>query len=187
MGPKDETGTSSLPVPCSNILYHVRSNQVSNSPNITTFFCRLWLGPTHHNEMVMYVIDLIYIHRSWFAEALRDSQDPLQHEYGQSVISIYRSANILINGMRSLSAAHPKVAGRVWFFWSCFYISSVRMYELVWGYRAHRRISIKVLLGAIVVKCPSCKLARPALTLLEESFTVYEQGSRQCRPPATVV
>ncbi|KAI0285848.1 fungal-specific transcription factor domain-containing protein, partial [Russula aff. rugulosa BPL654] len=111
--------------------------------------------------------NLIYIHRSWFAEALRDSEDPLQHEYGQSVISIYRSANILINGMRSLCAAHPKEAGRVWFFWSCFYTSSI-------------------LLGAIVVKCPGCKLARPALTLLEESFTVYEQGSRLCRPPATV-
>src|SRR6266852_7101521 len=134
--------------------------------------------------MLMCVIDLIYIHRYWFAEALRDSQDPLQHEYGQSVISIYRSANILINGMRSLSTAHPKEAGRVWFFWSCFYTSSVRMYDLfrsatlIAGYQ-----SIKVLLGAIVVKCPGCKLARPALTLLEESFTVYEGGSTLCRPP----
>ena len=137
--------------------------------------------------MLMCVIDLIYIHRSWFAEALRDSEDPLQHEYGQSVISIYRSANILINGMRSLCAAHPKEAGRVWFFWSCFYTSSVRMYDLLRECHAHRRILIKILLGAIVVKCPGCKLARPALTLLEESFTVYEQGSRLCRPPATVV
>jgi hypothetical protein len=176
-------------VPCDNILYHLRSNQVSNSPkykDIYIFRC-LWLGPTHDNEMLMCVIDLIYIHRSWFAEALRDSEDPLQHEYGQSVISIYRSANILINGMRSLCAAHPKEAGRVWFFWSCFYTSSVRMYDLYRECLAHRRIPIKILLGAIVVKCPGCKLARPALTLLEESFTVYEQGSRLCRPPATVV
>ena len=150
-------------------------------------FCCLWLGPTHHNEMLMYAIDLIYIHRSWFAEALRDSQDPLLHEYGQSVISIYRSANILINGMRSLSAAYPKEAGCVWFFWSCFYTSSVRMSDMVQECHAHRRISIKILLGAIVVKCPSCKLARPALTLLEQSFTVYEKGSRLCRPPATLV
>jgi hypothetical protein len=91
----------------------------------------------------MYVIALIYIHRSWFAEALRDSQDPLEHEYGQSVISIYRSANILIHGMRSLCTAYPKEAGRVWFFWSCFYTSSVRMYDLVRECHTHRRISIK--------------------------------------------
>jgi len=31
-GLRDETGTPPLPVPCSNILHHVRSNQVSNSP-----------------------------------------------------------------------------------------------------------------------------------------------------------
>ena len=75
-------------------------------------------------------IDLIYIHRSWFAEALRDSQDPLQHEYSQSVIAVYSSANVLIKGMKSLTGAHAK-AGRVWFFWSCFYTSSVRMHNLI--------------------------------------------------------
>lgn len=112
-------------------------------PNIKIFLRRLQLGPTHDNEMLMYVIALVYIHRSWFAEALRDSQDPLEHEYGQSVISIYRSANILIHGMRSLCTAYPKEAGRVWFFWSCFYTSSVRMYDQVREYHAHRRISIK--------------------------------------------
>ena len=93
----------------------------------------------------------------------------------------------MINGLRCLRAAHPNVAGRVWFFWSCFYTSSVRMYDLVRECHAHRRMSIKILLGAIVVKCPGCKLAGPALTLLEESFTVYEEGSRLCCPPATVV
>ena len=88
----------------------------------------------------MYVIDLIYIHRSWFAEALRDSQDPLQHEYGQSVISIFRSANILIHGTRNLCTAYPKEASHVWFFWSCLYTSSVRMCDLIRECHAHRRI-----------------------------------------------
>lgn len=111
--------------------------------------------------------NLIYIHRSWFAEALRDSSDPFQHEYGQSVAAVYRSANILINGLTSLTNAHPSVAGRVWFFWSSFYTSSI-------------------LLGAIVIKSPSCKLARSALTLLDQSVIVYEEGSGLCRPAATV-
>ncbi|KAH9967272.1 fungal-specific transcription factor domain-containing protein [Russula dissimulans] len=111
--------------------------------------------------------NLIYIHRSWFAEALRDSPDPLQHEYGQSVLAVFRSASILINGLRSLASAHPKLVGRIWFFWSSFYTSSV-------------------LLGAIVVKSPGCKLARGALSLLDQSVVVYEEGSRLCRPPATM-
>jgi len=46
---------------------------------------------------------------------------------------------------------------------------------------------IKVLLGAIVVKSPGCKLAQSALALLDQSFTLYEEGSALCRPPATVV
>ncbi|KAI0305891.1 fungal-specific transcription factor domain-containing protein [Multifurca ochricompacta] len=111
--------------------------------------------------------NLIYIHRCWFAEALRDSPDPIQHEYGQSVVTVYRSANILINGLKSLTSAHPRVAGRVWFFWSSFYTSSI-------------------LLGAIVVKSPGSKLARSALTLLDQSLAVYEEGSRLCRPAATM-
>ncbi|KAF8269849.1 hypothetical protein EI94DRAFT_1573121, partial [Lactarius quietus] len=111
--------------------------------------------------------NLIYIHRSWFAEVLHDSPDPFQHEYGQSVVAVYRSANILITGLTSLMNAHPGVAGRVWFFWSSFYTSSI-------------------LLGAIVIKSPGCKLARNALTLLDQSVAVYEEGSGPCRPPATV-
>jgi hypothetical protein len=118
------------------------------------------VGPTHDNEMLIYVIDLIYIHRSWFAEALRDSQDPLQHEYNQSVISIYRSANILIHGMRSLCTTYPKEAGRVWFFWSCFYTSSVRMYDLVWECHADCRISIKGSTGGNCSQVPWLQ-ARP--------------------------
>ncbi|KAH9995576.1 hypothetical protein BJV77DRAFT_991058 [Russula vinacea] len=136
-------------------LRETSANQVRvSSQYISAVFGQLTTTPDAY-------IDLLYIHRSWFAEALRDSSDPLQHEYGQSVVAVYRSANILINGMRS---GLPRLV-----FWSCFYTSSVRS------------------TGAIVVKCPGCKLARPALALLNESFTIYEEGSRLCRPPATLV
>ncbi|KAI0255861.1 fungal-specific transcription factor domain-containing protein, partial [Lactifluus subvellereus] len=111
--------------------------------------------------------NLMYIHRCWFAEALRDSPDPFQHKYAESVISVYRCANILINGLKSLTNAYPSAAGGVWFFWSSFYTSSI-------------------LLGAIVIKSPGCKLARSALALLDQSVAVYEEGSRPCRPAATL-
>ena len=45
----------------------------------------------------------------------------------------------------------------------------------------------QILLGAIVIKSPGCKLARNALTLLDQSVAVYEEGSGPCRPAATVV
>ena len=169
----------SLPRRCSNISLRISANQVSVSRFISAI---LW--PSSRQRPPVY-IDIIYIHRSWFAEALRDSTDPLQHEYGPSVIAVYRSANVLIKGMKSLLGAHSK-AGRVWFFWSCFYTSSVRMHKLI-RERPLTGCDVKVLLGAIVVKCPGCKLAGPALDLLNESFMVYEEGSKLCRPPATLV
>jgi hypothetical protein len=45
----------------------------------------------------------------------------------------------------------------------------------------------QILLGAIVIKSPGCKLARSALTLLDQSVVIYEEGSGLCRPAATVV
>ena len=45
----------------------------------------------------------------------------------------------------------------------------------------------QILLGAIVIKSPGCKLARSALALLDQSMAVYDEGSRACCPPATVV
>jgi hypothetical protein len=38
-----------------------------------------------------------------------------------------------------------------------------------------------------VVKSPGCKLARNALALLDQSVEVYGEGSKLCRPAATVV
>ncbi len=99
--------------------------------------------------------------------------------------AVYRSANILINGLTSLTNAHPSVAGRVWFFCSSFYTSSVRAYDMAGPYP--RSPDTQILLGAIVIKSPSCKLARSALTLLDQSVIVYEEGSGLCRPAATVV
>src|SRR5712671_349652 len=113
-----ETGTPTLPTPCSNIWRRASASQVSTHQYIP-------LSST--NSLQRRCADLIYIHRSWFAEALSDSPDPLQHEYGQSVLAVFRSASILINGLRSLARAHPKFVARVWFFWSSFYTSSVRI------------------------------------------------------------
>jgi hypothetical protein len=42
-------------------------------------------------------------------------------------------------------------------------------------------------LGALVVDSPRCSLASNALQELDQAMTLYEQGSRPCRPPATMV
>ncbi|KAI0048106.1 hypothetical protein FA95DRAFT_1595332 [Auriscalpium vulgare] len=111
---------------------------------------------------------LLYIHRSYFAQALCESEDPLQHKYSASVVAAYQSSLALIAGLKSLYAVHPKLSSRMWHFWSAFYTACV-------------------LLGAIVVESPGSTLAQTALPELDDARLVYQEGSRSCRPPATMI
>ncbi|OJA10707.1 hypothetical protein AZE42_01058 [Rhizopogon vesiculosus] len=113
--------------------------------------------------------NLLYIHRSWFAQAIRESPDnPLQHKYAPSVLAVYRSACRLISGLKGLYQVHPHPTSRTWFFWSSVFAACI-------------------LLGSIVADSPRCTLASNALQELDQAMTLYEQGSRPCRPPATML
>ncbi|KAK7466490.1 hypothetical protein VKT23_005212 [Stygiomarasmius scandens] len=111
--------------------------------------------------------DLLYLHRSYFVQALQQKGDVLQHEYAPSVLAVYRSACRLITSLKGLYPNHPKPTSKCWFFWS--------------GY-----LSSCIILGAIVVQAPSCHLARAALTEFEEALPFYREGSKECRPHATL-
>ncbi|KAK2463713.1 hypothetical protein APHAL10511_004464 [Amanita phalloides] len=109
--------------------------------------------------------NLLYIHRSYFAQAIRqDSQNPLTHLYAPSVLATYRSARRLISALRGVYALHPQVTGQVWFFWSGVY-------------------SACIVLGALVVESPRCSLARDAIRELDLALPFYEEGSKSCRAP----
>jgi hypothetical protein len=72
--------------------------------------------------------DLLYIHRSYFAQAIReDSANPLRHKYAQSVLAVSRSAFRLITSLKGLYSVHPGLASRNWFFWSGVFSACVRM------------------------------------------------------------
>ncbi|KAI0051576.1 hypothetical protein FA95DRAFT_1485275 [Auriscalpium vulgare] len=110
---------------------------------------------------------LLYIHRSYFAQALRESEEPLRHKYSPSVTATYRGSLVLIATLKHLNSVHPKLSSCIWHFWSGFYSSCV-------------------LLGAIVVESPGSMLAQNALAELDSARIIYEEGSQLCRPPATM-
>ncbi|KAH7923981.1 hypothetical protein BV22DRAFT_1167136 [Leucogyrophana mollusca] len=112
--------------------------------------------------------NLLYIHRSYFAQAIRGASDnPLAHKYAPSVLATYRSASRLISSLQGLYAIHPIPMGRQWFFWSGIF-------------------SACIVLGALVVESPCCTLARNAIQELDQALVLYDEGSRYCRPPATL-
>ncbi|KAG1741151.1 hypothetical protein EDB19DRAFT_739063 [Suillus lakei] len=112
--------------------------------------------------------NLLYIHRSWFVQAIRDAPaNPLQHKYAPSVLAVYRSACRLISSLKGLYRVHSQPTDRTWFFWSAIF-------------------SACIVLGAIVVDSPQCTLASNALQELDQGMMLYEEGSLPCRPPATI-
>ncbi|RXW14682.1 hypothetical protein EST38_g11178 [Candolleomyces aberdarensis] len=112
--------------------------------------------------------NLLYIHRSYFAQALRQLPDnPLQHAFAASVLAAYRSSTRLIASLRSLYGVHPRLTSTVWYFWSGVFSSCI-------------------VLGALVVESPKCTLAPDALRELQAAIPFYELGSRSCRSQTTM-
>lgn len=80
--------------------------------------------------LAQHVLDLLLIHRSSFAQAIRaEPMNPLQHKYGQSVVAVYKSAFRLIAGLKGLFDVHPYLCSRQWFFWSGIFSSCVSLYS----------------------------------------------------------
>lgn len=134
---------------------------------------RAWSSnPTRAHQQYCVICEreskLLYIHRSSFAQAIRaEPLDPLTHTFAPSVLATYRSACRLISSLKGLYAVHPDLCSRQWFFWSGIYSSCI-------------------VLGALVVESTGCTLAQNALQEMEQAVPFYEEGSRPCRPPATL-
>ncbi|KAG6332653.1 hypothetical protein ID866_6438 [Astraeus odoratus] len=112
--------------------------------------------------------DLLYIHRSYFAQAISEApDDPLQHKYSASVIAVYRSACRLVFSLKGLYRVHPIPTSHQRFFWSGIF-------------------SCCVILGALVAESPRCPLSKNAIKEFDEAVMLYERGSQSCRPPSTL-
>ncbi|TFK25651.1 hypothetical protein FA15DRAFT_341874 [Coprinopsis marcescibilis] len=112
--------------------------------------------------------NLLYIHRSYFAQALRQlPENPLHHKFAASVMAAYRAATRLIASLRSLYQIHAHPTGHVWYFWSGIFSSCI-------------------LLGALVVESPKCTLAGDAFRELQQAVPFFIEGSRVCRSQGSV-
>jgi hypothetical protein len=71
-------------------------------------------------------VDLLYLHRSFFARAISDHpKDPLGSPYGTSVIAAYRSAGSLVALMRNLHTQLKEPSERMWFLWTHMFSCAV--------------------------------------------------------------
>ncbi|KNZ76146.1 hypothetical protein J132_11368 [Termitomyces sp. J132] len=109
--------------------------------------------------------NLLYIHRSYFAQAIREaSDDPSKHRYKRSVATAFQVSMRLISVLQSLYTVSP-LCRHIWFFWSGYFSSCV-------------------VLAALVIESPGCSLTEKAIHELKDAVPFFEQGSKFCRPPS---
>ncbi|KII85775.1 hypothetical protein PLICRDRAFT_56260 [Plicaturopsis crispa FD-325 SS-3] len=112
-----------------------------------------------HIVLALREMNLLYLHRSFFARAVSDHpKDPLGSPYGTSVIAAYRSAGSLIALMRNLHAQLKEPSERMWFLWTHMF-------------------SCAIVLGSIVTRCPSMSLAPSALVQLDSACELFSKAA----------
>ncbi|TFY72315.1 hypothetical protein EVG20_g695 [Dentipellis fragilis] len=116
-----------------------------------------------HIVLAIREMNLLYMHRSFFARALSDHpKDPLGSPYGTSVIAAYRSAGSLVALMRNLHSLLKDPVERMWFLWTHMF-------------------SCAIILGSIVTRCPSMSLAPSALVQLDSACDLFGKAARGFR------
>ncbi|KAF9449957.1 hypothetical protein P691DRAFT_666328 [Macrolepiota fuliginosa MF-IS2] len=112
-----------------------------------------------HIVLALREMNLLYLHRSFFARAISDHpKDPLGSPYGTSVIAAYRSAGSLVALMRNLYTQLKVPSERMWFLWTHMF-------------------SCAIVLGSIVTRCPSMSLAPSALVQLDSACELFSKAA----------
>jgi hypothetical protein len=116
-----------------------------------------------HIVLALREMNLLYLHRSFFARAVTDHpKDPLGSPYGTSVIAAYRSAGSLVALMRNLHTQLKELSERLWFLWTHMF-------------------SCAIVLGSVVTRCPSMSLAPSALVQLDSACELFSKAARGFR------
>ncbi|KAF8590790.1 hypothetical protein K439DRAFT_1627523 [Ramaria rubella] len=111
---------------------------------------------------------LLYLHRSFFAQAVCDCPDnPLESKYATSVSATYRSACLIVAGTHDATVRHPELAARLWFLWSNLF-------------------SAAIVLGSIVTRSPACQLSASAMNELDLACNLMEQRAASGRSAKAV-
>ncbi|KAF8630741.1 hypothetical protein AX17_005336 [Amanita inopinata Kibby_2008] len=116
-----------------------------------------------HIVLAIREMNLLYLHRSFFARAISDNpKDPLGSPYGTSVLAAYRSAGSLVALMRNLHTQLREPSERIWFLWTHMF-------------------SCAIVLGSIVTRCPSMGIAPSALAQLDSACELFSKAARGFR------
>jgi hypothetical protein len=118
------------------------SREVGKSPeDLQSFF---WGCDTRLMRSRTTLLVLLWIHRSFFAQAIIDCPaNPFRSNYAPSFLAAYRASVIILTTIKNQFARHPVVCSRFWLIWtyafsaavcSTFYPSCARLFGVLNGF-----------------------------------------------------
>ncbi|TDL27742.1 hypothetical protein BD410DRAFT_327726 [Rickenella mellea] len=103
---------------------------------------------------------LVYLHRSFFAQALCDHPtDPFRSQYAPSFLAAYEAACSILGALREQFALFPEKIARFWPLWTHAFSSAV-------------------IVGSVVTRGPRCKVAPAAMAEISAARVLFEQAAR---------
>ncbi|KZP16299.1 hypothetical protein FIBSPDRAFT_921010 [Athelia psychrophila] len=116
---------------------------------------------SHAREVV-----LLYIHRSFFAQALVEyPTNPLKSPYAPSFLAAFRASTTILRTIREHFEVRPALCSRFWQMWTCAFSASV-------------------VFGTIVTKGPGSPLASNAMKELEMACVLFTKAAVHSRRAA---
>ncbi|KAJ3573873.1 hypothetical protein NP233_g2152 [Leucocoprinus birnbaumii] len=108
-------------------------------------------------------ITLLYIHRSWFAQAMLDHPaNPLRSPYAPSFLAAYRCASGVIKISLNHFDRFPELCCRWWGIWTHLF-------------------SAAIIVGSIITRSPSSSMAPTAFIELGLACDLFEKGATHSR------
>ena len=109
---------------------------------------------------------LLWIHRSFFAQAIIDCPaNPLRSTYAASFLASYRASVTILKTIKNQFEHYPALCSRFW---------------LIWTYA----FSAVVVFGTVVTRGPRSPLAGSAMQQLEVGCELFERASGHSRRAA---
>ena len=124
---------------------------------------------------------MLYIHRSFFAQALLDfPANPLRSPFAPSFLAAYRCASVTIKTTALNFQMYPELFTRWWAIWSHLLSAAVCNWLGPWLILNSAQVTV----GSIVTRAPSSTMAPAAweeLNLAVDVFSRGSEGSRRAR------
>ncbi|KAI0940717.1 hypothetical protein AcV7_003021 [Taiwanofungus camphoratus] len=109
---------------------------------------------------------LLYIHRSFFAQAIIDCpENPLRSAYAYSFLTAYRVSCTILKVINDRFATSPRLCARFWTVWTSAF-------------------SAAVVFGTVVTRGPRSSLAVPAMSQLDLAHRLFNKAAKYSRRAA---